>query len=143
MVLMVIAPGILFAAESSSGKALDIKGDVRYMKAGSSEWSKLEPTTIIQEGDTIKTGADSQVKLDLTGAAKTAALTVREGTEFKFDTFRHEAAKEQTLLNVNVGNVLIQAEKLMGDSKFEVKTPTSIVGIRGTTFEVNVPKAGK
>ena len=75
--------------------------------------------------------------------AKTAEVMVRKDTVFKFDTFRHEDAKklESTLLNVDEGSILIKAQKLVGDSKFQVKTPTSIVGIRGTVFEVSVPKA--
>ncbi|PIU40652.1 MAG: hypothetical protein COT00_00580 [Candidatus Omnitrophica bacterium CG07_land_8_20_14_0_80_50_8] len=97
---------------------------------------------MLAEGDAIKTGSDAEVRLELVGVAKTADITIRKETEFKFDTFRYnEAAKlDTTLLNVGVGSILVKAEKLVGDSKFEVKTPTSIVGIRGTTFEVNVPK---
>ncbi len=131
----------VYAAASSSAKVLDIQGEATYLKAGSSTWSKLLPTTVLNEGDTIKTSPDSEVRLELSGAAKTAEVTVRQETEFRFDTFRHDEAKvENTLLNVGVGGVLVKAEKLIGDSKFEVKTPTSIVGIRGTIFEVNVPK---
>ena len=54
--------------------------------------------------------------------------------------FRHDAADkiDNTLLVVGIGSVLVKADKLVGASKFEVKTPTSIIGIRGTIFEVYV-----
>ena len=142
LIVMVSASGVSHAEGSSHAKVLELKGEASFMKAGASIWNKLEPTTILEEGDSVKTGPESEVKLELTGAAKTAEIMVRKETEFKFDTFRHEdtAKVENTLLNVGVGGVLIKAEKLVGASKFEVKTPTSIVGIRGTVFEVNVPK---
>ena len=140
---MLMAPKVMYAENSSQAKVLDIKGEASFMKAGSSVWNKLEPTTMLAEGDAIKTGMDSEVKLELMGVSKTAELLIQKETEFKFDMFRHDEATkvESTLLNVDVGSILIKAEKLMGDSKFEVKTPTSIVGIRGTVFEVHVPKA--
>ena len=135
------SPIFVYAQTSSSAKVIDIKGDAMYLKGGSSSWSKLEPTTILMEGDSIKSSPDSEVRLELGGTSKTAEVTVRQETEFKFDTFRHDDEMvDSTLLNVGVGGVLVKAEKLIGASKFEVKTPTSIVGIRGTTFEVNVPK---
>jgi hypothetical protein len=73
---------------------------------------------------------------------KTAVLTVRGDTQFTFKAFRHDEATkiDNTLLDLEVGSVLVEAEKLVGASRFEVKTPTSVVGIRGTKFEVNVAK---
>ena len=140
--LMLALPVLCYAQSSSSAKILDIKGEAMLMKAGTGAWDKLAPTAVLEEGDAIKTGAESEVRLELTGSSKTAELTVRAGTEFRFDTFRFDEATrvDNTLLDVGVGSVLVKAEKLAGDSKFEVKTPVSIVGIRGTQFEVNVPK---
>ena len=141
--LILTAPVLCYAQGSSLAKVLDIKGEAMFMKAGASGWDKLDSTTILEEGDSIKTGPQAEVQLELMGAAKTAELTIRQETEFKFDTFRFDEATQtdSTLLNIGVGSVLVKAEKLVGDSKFEVKTPVSIVGIRGTVFEVNVPKA--
>ena len=139
---IIMTPGVLCAASSSKAKAVEIKGEVRYMKIGANAWEKLDPTVILEENDSIRTGPDSEVKLVLMGAAKTAEITIGSKADFKFDTFRHDEATkvENTILNIGVGRVLVKAEKLAGESKFQVKTPTSIVGIRGTVFEVNVPK---
>ena len=139
---MVVMPGISYAGSSSKAKAIEIKGDVRYMKLGATSWEALDTTVILEENDSIRTGPDSEVKLVLMGSAKTAEITIGSEADFKFDTFRHDEATktENTILNIGVGRVLVKAEKLVGESKFQVKTPTSIVGIRGTVFEVNVPK---
>ena len=43
-----------------------------------------------------------------------------------------------TLLDLALGKVLVHVEKLQGKSKFEVRTPTALTGVRGTTFTVEV-----
>lgn len=131
-----------FCAESSQAKAVQLTGEVQYQKAGTSQWMKLEKDTLLTQGDTVKTGKGSQAKLELTGNAKTAEIIVREDTQFTLKIFQHDSSNniDNTELDVDIGDVLVKAEKLVGDSKFEVSTPTSIVGIRGTTFEVKVSK---
>ncbi len=138
---VVLAPSVS-ANGVSQAKVLSVKGEAMFLKNGAADWVPLEPSVTLTEGDKVKTAAASQVNLELTGNAKTAELVVREDSEFTFSTFRYDetSQRETTLLDVEIGSVLVKAEKLVGDSKFEVKTPTSIVGIRGTTFEVQVSK---
>ena len=139
---MVSAPAVM-AMEPSQARVLDITGEAHFLKAGAPDWAALQAGMTLSEGDKIKTGKDSEVRIELAGANKTAEITVRTASEFTFETLRHDKAAllDTTLLNVEVGGVLVKGEKLIGDSKFEVKTPTSIVGIRGTTFEVYASKA--
>ncbi len=135
---------VSFASDlPSQAKVLSIKGDAQFKKAGSDQWSELQKSTLLSEGDSLKTGKNSEVKLELSGNAKTAELVVGYDSEFTLKTFNHDpdTKLEKTLLDVSLGAVLVKAEKLVGDSKFEAKTPTSIVGIRGTIFEVQVSKA--
>ena len=143
LAFVLMSPTFSFADDSSHAKVLEIKGEASFEKAGTTVWEKLDPATIFSEGDSIKTGADGEVRLELMGASKTAEILVRKETEFKFTKFRNDEASkiDNTLLDVGIGDILVKAEKLVGASKFEVKTPTSIVGIRGTIFEVHVPKA--
>lgn len=144
LVLVVFLIGTVSPSRAGSGLSralvLSIQGEAEFLKAGSKEWMPLEPSAVLTEGDRVKTGKGSTVKLELGGNAKMAEVLVRPESEFSFAAFRHDemAKTDRTLLDMEVGSILIQAEKLSGDSKFEVKTPTSTVGIRGTTFEVNV-----
>ncbi len=134
--------GFAQAGEPSRATVKEIKGEAKFLKSGSTDWQKLEQGTVLSEGDALKTAIGAQVTLTLTGAAKTAEITVRPESEFVFKKFHYDGTSqaENTLLDVQLGGVLVKAEKLIGESKFEVKTPTSIVGIRGTTFEVQVSK---
>ena len=137
--LIVIPSGF---AEFSQARLMEIQGKAQYQKAGMEEWQDVAQDTILQENDKIKTEPGAKIWLELTGNDKTAEVEVRESTEVNFDTFQHDPEKDldKTLLGVTKGSILIKAEKLRGDSTFEVKTPTTIAGIRGTIFEVNVDK---
>ena len=139
---LIAAPALVFAGESRA-TAVNILGEAKVLKKGESDWKPLEKSAILTEGDSVRTAADSMVTLELVGNNKTAEVVVKPESEFSFQTFQHDETKkeEHTQLNVDAGSVLVKAEKLVGDSKFEVKTPTSIVGIRGTVFEVQVSKS--
>ena len=140
-VLLTLLVSVPALAATDQAKVTKITGQADYKKAGGADFSTLKIGDILNEGDAVKTGAGSEVTMELVGKAKTAEIVVRESSKFVFKTFQHDAdATDTTLLDVSLGAVLVKAEKLAGDSKFEVKTPTSIVGIRGTTFEVKVAK---
>src|SRR3989338_11366656 len=78
------------AGEMDQAKVLDIKGEAKFMKAGTTDWKTLEQGMILTEGDSMKTGANSEATLELSGAKKTADIVVRQTSEFSFATFRHD-----------------------------------------------------
>lgn len=131
---------VVSAEDMGQAKVIELKGSAMVMKGGSSDWMPLQEGAILQEGDSIKTGAESEARIELVGNKRTADVMVRAESEFKINALRHNAGTDTdtTQLDVEIGSVLVKAEKLVGDSRFEVKTPSSIVGIRGTTFEVIV-----
>jgi hypothetical protein len=142
MLFAALAGSPAMAQGASQATVTEMVGTAQAMRAGEPDWKPLQVGDKLSEGDKIQKGADTQLKLELMGNSKTAELVVRKDTTFSLATFRHDEAAQadSTLLDVELGSVLVKAEKLVGSSKFEVKTPTSIVGIRGTTFEVNVQK---
>lgn len=145
MVFSLMAGGMAteaWSGELGTATVKELAGEAKYKKAGDEQWLPLELDTVLSEGDSVKTGLDSQVKLELSGSGKIGEVTVRRESEFTLKALVHDPATgtRNTLLDVHVGSVLVQAEKLQGESKFRVKTPTSIVGVRGTKFEVNVRK---
>jgi hypothetical protein len=96
---------------------------------------------ILKEGDMIRTMAGSWALLNVDGHAETATVEVKENSQLKMAQLleNKDASSQSTLLDLALGEVLIKAKKLHSEkSKFEVKTPTSIVAVRGTTFSVAV-----
>jgi hypothetical protein len=79
--------------------------------------------------------------LNVDGSGQTATVEVKENSQLLLSELLVNPANgtQKTLLDLAAGEILIKAQKVKGEeSKFEVKTPTSIVGVRGTTFAVKV-----
>jgi hypothetical protein len=94
----------------------------------------------VGQGNAIITGLGAFALVRLEGM-ETATVEVSESSKVMIsELIMNEAENSQTtLLDLAMGKVLIKADKLHSEkSKFEVKTPTSVVGVRGTTFEVQV-----
>ena len=118
----------------------DIKGTVEA-KTGQDNWVPATLGMTLKQGDAIRVGKDSSALLNLDGQAQTATVTLNANSQLELaelitDT---DAGSQKTLLDLSLGSILIKAAKLHSEqSSFEVKTPTSMVGVRGTTFAVTV-----
>lgn len=120
-------------------KVVDLKGKAEARLSGKKTWVPVEIGAILTQGDVIKTKTDSWVLLNLNGSGETAAVELSENSQLMLSELIMEKKEQQTLLDLAIGKVLIRAQKLHSEkSRFEVKTPTSIVGVRGTTFAVEV-----
>ena len=113
-----------------------VRGDVDVRYHGK-DWQKAEPGMVLYVSDEIRTGDNgfAEVAMD---DGETADVQVDAGSQLKFETMARDSVTKDktTYLDLAVGRVLIHAQKLTGQSKFEVKTPTSTAGVRGTIFEV-------
>ncbi|MEW6101902.1 MAG: FecR family protein [Candidatus Omnitrophota bacterium] len=119
---------------------IEITGTVEVQPVNGA-WRAAETGMTLYEGDLIRTQAESRAILNLDGEAQTATLELKANSQLKLSQLKKDEAEQtqNTLLDLSLGEVLIHAQKLHSEkSKFEVKTPTSIVGVRGTTFSVAV-----
>ena len=117
-------------------KVSEFEGTVE-MKIASNAWAPAQKGAELKQGDIIRTKANSWAVLDIEGST----VEVKQNSQMKLAELVADKAKDsqKTLLDLALGEVLIKAKKLDSEkSRFEVKTPTSIVGVRGTTFSVAV-----
>ena len=141
IVCLICASAALSSAEVSKRNATitDIKGNVEVRtSAGAQEAAKTG--MVLTEGDVIMTKADSWATLIL-GGTEEATVTMKPNSQLALSELKadEKAGSQKTLLDLALGEVLVKTQKLHAkESKFEVKTPTSIVGVRGTTFSVAV-----
>ena len=142
--LCVVALISLFVSVGSSEElkrtatVVKIGGEVMVKSPGPGSWAPAKVGDILNEGYFLKTGAGAMATVNVDGG-QTAVVDVGEKSLISFATLIKDSATgmKKTLLDLSVGQVLIKAEKLdTPDSKFEVKTPTSVVGVRGTRFSV-------
>jgi hypothetical protein len=104
-------------------------------------WAPAQVGMALNQGDIIRTMAGSFAVLNVDGKGATATVEVKENSQMRLAELIEDKTKatQNTLLDLALGEVLIKAKKLDSEkSKFQVKTPTSIVGVRGTTFSVAV-----
>lgn len=132
---------LVTTAEAREAAISEINGDV-MVRQGQGAWEPAQIGTVLHMNDEIKT-ADNGSATILLDQGAVGDVEVAPGSLFKLDVMDMDQAtgEKYTLLNLAIGKVLVHAEKLQGDSKFEVRTPTSTTGVRGTMFEVSVEQA--
>ena len=141
VVLALFVASAAFSAETKrTAKIGSFTGQPSVKIAGQNDWTNVVKDMIISEGDTLKTDKDATARVKVDGNGEAATVDVSPGSNLTFTQLlkNTEDGTEKTMLDLALGEVLIKAEKLQGDSKFEVKTPTSIAGVRGTKFSVKV-----
>ena len=117
----------------------EVKGTVE-IKDISGVWQKAKAGMIVGEGDIITTKADSVSTIALSGPAE-ASVSMKPNSQLAISelVMDKKEGTQSTLLDLAIGEILIKTQKLHSkESRFEVKTPTSIVGVRGTVFSVAV-----
>ena len=149
------------AAQSTdqiAAKVIRLKGAAQY-KIGSGEWRPLKYGDVIRQGTVIQTAGNSRVDL-LLGAA--AAVTVRPVVS---DIITYQPTAEQnivrmwdntlmgidkltevqtgadvvneTQLDLKAGHISGSVKKMSAASKYEVKLPIGVAGIRGTVYDMS------
>src|SRR5271167_3214079 len=113
-----------------AAKVLTLTGQVSVLK-DSTPWA-LEVGDQIQVKQLILTGPDGQ-----------ATFQVSDGSTFVVYpnsrvVFRKNAPNWKDLLDVLVGRVKVHIEHLYGPNPNRVLTPTAVISVRGTTFDISV-----
>jgi hypothetical protein len=117
----------------------EMHGTVEIRHAGEASWQPAAKNMVLNKGASLRTGIASSVDLVITGG-EGSEVRVVENTEFTFEQldFDHSKGITKTLLDLTIGKVLISSDDLTPGTDYNVQTPTSLVGIRGTMFEVEV-----
>jgi hypothetical protein len=115
-----------------------IKGSATYTPPGGVS-APLKVGTVLYSGSTIKTGSGSIVDLFMGKSA--GFVRVVENTTLVLDklAFTETGADTvvETQLNLPEGTILGNVNKLSAASKYEVKVPNGVAGIRGTRFRIS------
>lgn len=127
--------------EKSTAQIVSLDGKAEVKAAGQANWSPASAGAVLNEGDTLKTDANSTAMLQIGEKGRVGTVEMSRGSQLMLAEMSMDAKEDsaKTLLDLAMGEILIKAQKIHGEkSSFEVKTPTSIVGVRGTTFKVKV-----
>ena len=85
-------------------------------------------------GETLETESDGRATVGLTGGVG-ATIDVGPSTAY---TFRRESSGGQTRNSVNLihGKIGVIVDSVSSDERFEVRSRSSVMGVRGTEFDV-------
>jgi hypothetical protein len=118
-------------AEDGAAKVISLTGQVSVLR-DNSPWA-LNIGDSVQPRQTIITGPDGF-----------AVLQVSDGSTFEVFpnarvVFRQNPGSWEDLLDILLGRVKVHIEKLGGQPNYNrVRTPTAVISVRGTTFDVAV-----
>lgn len=84
--------------------------------------------------DVVKTNSEGRVRIELSDGS---ILSLSSGAQLQI--LKHDSRRQETALELLYGRLLATAKRLRkGNGSFEVRTPTAVVGVVGTSFGVKV-----
>jgi hypothetical protein len=145
-------------ASQGEAKVVRLKGAARY-STGNNVWAPLKVGAIVRSGTVIQTAAKSSVDLVLGDSSAPVARPVPsdmlsyqpaveqnmvrlwENTLLGVDkltvTETGADAVSETQLDLKAGHIFGMVKKMSAASKYEVKIPNGVAGIRGTTYDIS------
>ena len=127
-------------AQTQQGKAevRAITGRAAY-STGGAPFMDLKVGTVLYSGSTIKTAPASSVDLFLGNSA--GVVRVTESTTLALDklslTDTGADIVTDTQLDLREGTILGNVNKLSAASRYEIRTPNGVAGIRGTRYQIS------
>jgi hypothetical protein len=121
------------SAQAAAGSAVvqGVKGTAQHAVGGS--WETLTANTVLAPGAAVRTGVNSQIDLSLGANGKSVMLL--ENTTLELTTLNRSRTGLdvvfETFLTLQTGTIHGEVKKFSEASKYEVKTPHTIVGLKG------------
>ena len=123
-----------FLTNESQDRASIVKfsGSVFIERAG----SKMVPSAgmVLNAYDKITTNKGSSIEVTFDDGLKDI---VKIGSNSHV-VLESDAIQKQTSIFMDKGEILLKLEKLEKGSNFQVRTPTAVAGVRGTSFGVQL-----
>lgn len=133
LILILTAAGS--EAQNEIAKITFILGEASVSHNDGKGWEDISFNAKIFAGDIIKTGAESRCEITL---RDNTVIRIGENSEFKFDNVNIEAGDISGNAKLSLGSIWSNLQKIKaGDEPISVKTPTSVMAVRGTIYRVD------
>jgi hypothetical protein len=127
------------AAEMNEAIVRGVRGTANYSTDRGSNWRELKVGARLRQNSIIRTAPGATVDLFLGDNGPVVRVT--ENTTMGIDrlTIDRTGAEKiiETQLDLRAGRILGNVKKLAAASKYEVKTPQGVAGIRGTRYDIS------
>jgi uncharacterized repeat protein (TIGR01451 family) len=116
-------------------------GDVFVQRAGTTTWVRVEASTTLEPGDTLKSGPDSSAEITF---FEGSTIELEAGTEIAFDSISLSATGSTTIhMTQFIGTTVSRVNKLTDSaSTYEIETQSAVAAVRGSTMTVTVMSDG-
>jgi len=116
-----------------------VRGTANYSTDRGSNWKDLKVGTKLRQNSIIRTAPGGQVDLFLGDNGPVVRVT--ENTTMGIDRLTVDSTGAEkvieTQLDLRSGRILGNVKHLAAASKYEVKTPQGVAGIRGTRYDIS------
>lgn len=131
-----LTPAVFAQSNTEVGKVLLALGDTKLIRKGQS--SPLTKGASLQAGDTITTGATSNLQIRMSDGA---VMALRAGSEFRIDEYQFNGkadGSEKASLSLVQGGVRAVTGVIGRENKdnLKVNTVAATIGVRGTGFNI-------
>jgi hypothetical protein len=133
------------AAQAAAGKAVvrSVRGTASYSVQGG-DWKPLKSGEVLEAGSAVRSGVASQVVIFLDRNGPTVRLL--EDTILGIDRLDADSTGADTIietqLDLRQGTIQGYVSKLAAASKYEVKTPNTVAGVRESPVEYQISANG-
>ncbi len=137
--LVNLVPSFSYAQVQRQATVINVDGRVEYLQANKTDWKVARKGVVLNQNDAVRTTANATAILSIESVGQNSMIKVANNSELRISdlSLDEKSGVESTLLDLAIGNILIDTKTRSG-SQFKVKTPTAIVGARGTSFRVKV-----
>jgi hypothetical protein len=115
-----------------------VRGTANYSTDRGANWRDLKVGARLKQNSIIRTAPGATVDLFLGDNGPVVRVT--ENTTMGIDRLTVDRGNEtiiETQLDLRSGRILGNVKKLAAASKYEVKTPQGVAGIRGTRYDIS------
>ena len=124
---------VCFAKQDRLGSITSVSGTVEVKRTKDTEWTKAELNMPVYFGDQVKTLEDGNITITFRDES---LMTVQPNTHVALNTIISPLEKRNSVL-LFFGRIWNKARrKIVQMRGYEVQTPTAVLGVRGTEFEV-------
>src|SRR4051812_7333302 len=129
---LVLVPTAVFAQEAL--RVSSITGPVEWRAASSKNFVHLAANQLVQPGDELRTQSGSSVILT---APDSSYMVVSENSRLIVEDYWSGNLK--SIMNLMLGQVRFYIQRFGGrPNPYSVRTPTALIAVRGTVFDVMV-----
>lgn len=143
IVPLLLAVALGLSAQDVIGRITYLEGSPEIVRDGEVLFDTVDFGFAIENFDSVTTDTEGYVDIDIDSSTGIdATISVQPDTLFYLDL--SSLRGEQTgSIELIAGSVNVVARRLIGDSRFEIRTPAAIMGVRGTTFSVTTAVGGE